>query len=134
MPPTATSTTPSTYAMEKKDLEGRRGAGRCNGLILCIVPVWFGSTSLCEVFPQFCRFPTFHMSVLTHTLGSLFHVSGHPQLQAGPAHFVMLNSYMPFNKSSDQYQWLLQDLKKVKRAHTRACGVCVRVCLCLCVR
>merc|ERR1712146_427268 len=36
----------------------------------------------------------------------------------GPAHYIMLNSYMDFNHSDPQYMWLEEDLRKVDRTVT----------------
>lgn len=45
--------------------------------------------------------------------------------EAAGVHFVMLNSYMAFNKSSTQYAWLAQDLAKVDRTVTPWLVVCM---------
>ncbi|KAK8709468.1 hypothetical protein V6N13_060483 [Hibiscus sabdariffa] len=37
---------------------------------------------------------------------------------AGGIHFVMLGAYVPYDKSSDQYKWLEQDLSDVNRSVT----------------
>lgn len=37
---------------------------------------------------------------------------------AAGVHFIMLNSYMDYNASSDQYGWLEKDLKAVDRKVT----------------
>ncbi|EGD72653.1 hypothetical protein PTSG_04388 [Salpingoeca rosetta] len=47
------------------------------------------------------------------TNGNLYY-----SFEVGPVHFIMLNSYMDFDKGSQQYEWLLQDLKKVDRSVT----------------
>eukprot|EP00049_Salpingoeca_infusionum_P000200 m.38047 g.38047 ORF g.38047 m.38047 type:complete len:458 (-) comp10154_c0_seq1:5283-6656(-) len=46
------------------------------------------------------------------------HDSLYYSFNSGPAHIVMLNSYMDFDSSSDQYKWLVNDLKKVDRSLT----------------
>ena len=38
--------------------------------------------------------------------------------ESGNAHFISLNSYMPFNDTSDQYKWLEADLKSIDRERT----------------
>ena len=47
------------------------------------------------------------------TNGNLYY-----SFNAGPAHLVMLNSYMPFAQGSEQYAWLEKDLKSVDRTVT----------------
>lgn len=36
----------------------------------------------------------------------------------GPAHVVMLGSYVDYGKNSTQYQWLVNDLAKFNRSNT----------------
>ena len=36
----------------------------------------------------------------------------------GPAHVVMLGSYVDYGKNSSQYQWLVNDLAKFNRSNT----------------
>jgi hypothetical protein len=38
--------------------------------------------------------------------------------KSGPAHIIMLNSYMDFDKDSAQYTWFAQELKRVDRSVT----------------
>ena len=38
--------------------------------------------------------------------------------ESGNAHFISLNSYMPFDATSDQYKWLEADLKSIDRERT----------------
>ena len=45
--------------------------------------------------------------------GSLYY-----SFNSAGVHFVMLNSYMDYNASSDQYEWLLKDLATVDRRVT----------------
>eukprot|EP00051_Salpingoeca_urceolata_P011373 m.140795 g.140795 ORF g.140795 m.140795 type:complete len:450 (-) comp17094_c1_seq1:30-1379(-) len=47
------------------------------------------------------------------TAGNLYY-----SLDVASAHIIMLNSYMPFNSSSDQFAWVKQDLEKVDRSKT----------------
>ncbi len=38
--------------------------------------------------------------------------------QLGPVHFLMLGSYAPHTRDSEQYRWLIQDLAHLDRSKT----------------
>lgn len=45
-------------------------------------------------------------------------VNAPSSMQLGPVHFLMLGSYAPHDRDSEQYRWLLQDLAHLDRAKT----------------